>query len=180
MSEIGESFSEYRENRKEKKRNNIEYSTKLLSDNNINFHSNNGNIHLIITVDGDAIADFWPSTGKYKFRNESEINGRGVHNLIKSIKEKSMSGFEMREGQMFIFSNDKRENENQPSHTGNLKLNGKEMQVSCWVKDGKNGRFFSCKVQEKGAFSKNNSNNGNQQQQDDNGSDNNFDDDIPF
>jgi len=58
--------------------------------------------------------------------------------------------FELREGQMFIFKNEHAvEGKNHPTHTGNLKVGGKEYRVSCWIKEGKNGRFFSCSVKDK-------------------------------
>lgn len=58
--------------------------------------------------------------------------------------------FQLNDGQMFIFKNEKcDESKNQRTHQGQLKIDGKEYWVSCWVKSGKNGKFFSCNVQEK-------------------------------
>ncbi len=53
--------------------------------------------------------------------------------------------FELRELAMFIFKNENRDVErNQATHQGNTKVDGKEYYVNCWVKEGKNGKFFSC------------------------------------
>lgn len=58
--------------------------------------------------------------------------------------------FELQEGQMFIFTNKGRDAErNQATHNGSVKIDGVEYWVNCWIKDGKNGRFFSCNLKEK-------------------------------
>lgn len=43
-----------------------------------------------------------------------------------------------------IFKNDRRENDKQPTHSGNAVIDGKEFWISAWVKEGRNGgKFFS-------------------------------------
>jgi len=59
-------------------------SADILRRNNIPFVSNNNGIHLM--VGNPVVADFWPSTGKYIFRNP-RIVGRGVFNLLKELKK---------------------------------------------------------------------------------------------
>jgi len=84
-----------------------------------------------------------------------------------------MADFEHREGGMTIFKNSYKEKENQPDYKGEALIDGKKKQVSCWIKQGKNGKFFSCQVQdpykpaETTAAEKAHINN-------------DFDDDIPF
>ena len=47
-----------------------------------------------------------------------------------------------------IFKNDKKTNEKQPDYRGKVNVNGKEMEVALWVKQGKNGSFFSASFSE--------------------------------
>ena len=56
--------------------------------------------------------------------------------------------FEIRDNSGNLFKNDRKENENQPAYTGKCMVNGLPMQISAWVKEGKNGKFFSLSFQE--------------------------------
>lgn len=47
-----------------------------------------------------------------------------------------------------IFKNDKKTSANQPDYRGKVNVNGKEMEVALWVKQGKNGSFFSAAFSE--------------------------------
>lgn len=47
-----------------------------------------------------------------------------------------------------IFKNNKREKETHPEYNGTVNVEGKEYKISLWVKEGKNGKFFSGKIQE--------------------------------
>ena len=62
-----------------------------------------------------------------------------------------MSDFEQRELSGNLFKNDRRETETQPAYRGDAKIEGKVYKISAWVKDGKNGRFFSLAFTEKDA-----------------------------
>ena len=42
-----------------------------------------------------------------------------------------------------IFKNDKKTKETHPDYKGKVNVNGKEMEIALWVKQGKNGSFFS-------------------------------------
>ena len=58
--------------------------------------------------------------------------------------------FEIREGQIFVFKNQDHDPErNNPTHRGNMMVDGKEYWVSLWVKEGQRGRFMSGQVQPK-------------------------------
>lgn len=83
---MGEGWNEYKKERQVKKLNNKENSIRILISNNVYFESRNNEVHLIVKHDG-VIVDFWPSTGKFIFRNSS-IKGRGVFNLLKKLKVK--------------------------------------------------------------------------------------------
>ena len=47
-----------------------------------------------------------------------------------------------------IFKNNKREKETHPEYRGTVNVEGKEYEISLWVKEGKAGKFFSGKIQE--------------------------------
>lgn len=47
-----------------------------------------------------------------------------------------------------IFKNDKKVSQNAPDYKGKVNVNGKEMEVALWVKQGKNGSFFSASFSE--------------------------------
>jgi hypothetical protein len=47
-----------------------------------------------------------------------------------------------------LFKNDRKNNEKQPDYTGTVNVDGKELRLAAWVKEGKNGKFFSLKLSE--------------------------------
>jgi hypothetical protein len=52
--------------------------------------------------------------------------------------------YEPRENSGSLFRNEKKEKDNQPSHTGTALIDGRVYQISAWVKTGKNdSKFFS-------------------------------------
>ncbi len=51
--------------------------------------------------------------------------------------------YELRDNSGTLFKNDKRENDKQPTHNGNVMIDGKEFWISAWVKEGAKGKFFS-------------------------------------
>jgi len=56
-----------------------------------------------------------------------------------------MSGFEHKPGSFALFKNDRKERPNQPDYTGNGKdLEGHDIRVAAWLKEGRNGKFMSC------------------------------------
>jgi hypothetical protein len=79
-------MSSYEEH-KNKTAKNREESTKILQERGIDFLSRNNGAHLIVQNNG-IVVDFWPGTGKYIVR-ESNIEGRGVFNLIKWLASRA-------------------------------------------------------------------------------------------
>jgi len=47
-----------------------------------------------------------------------------------------------------IFKNDNKKAENHPDYRGKVNVNGKEMEMALWVKQGKNGSYFSASFSE--------------------------------
>ena len=47
-----------------------------------------------------------------------------------------------------IFKNNKKENEKHPDYRGTINVDGRELEISLWIKDGKAGKFFSGKIKE--------------------------------
>jgi len=87
MGDTGDDWKAFREANRQKKLNNKSYSTQYLIDNEIDFKSHNSGSHLVIMHGGLALADFWPSTGKYKVRGTIKYK-RGLMNLIKDLGSK--------------------------------------------------------------------------------------------
>jgi len=46
-----------------------------------------------------------------------------------------------------IFKNDKKA-DNHPDYKGKINVKGEEIEIALWVKEGKNGKFFSAKLSE--------------------------------
>ena len=59
-----------------------------------------------------------------------------------------MSNYTQKEGQGSLFKNTYKEAAAQPDYTGSVLINGKEMRLAAWVKEGKNGKFFSLQLSE--------------------------------
>ena len=83
MGDMGETFRAWDAQKKEKKASNLEFSTKKLIELGVDFESKNGGFHLVISHNG-KIVDFWPSTGKYKFRTRKKYC-RGLKKLTKEL-----------------------------------------------------------------------------------------------
>lgn len=47
-----------------------------------------------------------------------------------------------------IFKNDKKSNDKQPDYNGKINVDGKEKQIALWIKEGKNGKYFSVAISE--------------------------------
>jgi uncharacterized protein (DUF736 family) len=47
-----------------------------------------------------------------------------------------------------LFKNDKKGNEKAPDYKGKINVNGKELEIAGWVREGKSGKFISLKVSE--------------------------------
>jgi uncharacterized protein (DUF736 family) len=45
-----------------------------------------------------------------------------------------------------LFKNNKKETEKHPDYTGKVNVEGKEMRLAAWIKEGKAGKFMSLKL----------------------------------
>ena len=86
VNEVSEMWRDYRDMKQKKKRSNLAYSTKLLTDSGLTFVSNNFGVHLVLEKNGQSI-DFWPSTGLWWIRGTSNKR-RGIQKLIQFMKAK--------------------------------------------------------------------------------------------
>jgi hypothetical protein len=50
--------------------------------------------------------------------------------------------YEQRDNSGSLFRNES-DNPKAPTHTGKCRVNGVDMRISAWVKEGKSGKFFS-------------------------------------
>ena len=83
MGDMVETFRAWDKAKKEKRLKNLEISTSRLKELGVSFEKKNGGVHLIVSHN-NYVVDFWPSTGKFKFRNKSNY-GRGLLSLIKQL-----------------------------------------------------------------------------------------------
>ena len=60
-----------------------------------------------------------------------------------------MSDYQQKPGSWNLFRNNRKENEKQPDYRGTITLeDGTALELSAWLKEGKNGKFFSGTVRE--------------------------------
>ena len=57
--------------------------------------------------------------------------------------------FEQRDNSGTLSRNDRKSQPNHPDHRGSCIIDGVEYWISAWVKDGRNGKFFSLAFQPK-------------------------------
>lgn len=48
-----------------------------------------------------------------------------------------------------LFRNNRKEKPSHPDHNGSINIDGREYWLSAWVKEGRNGKFFSLSVKPK-------------------------------
>lgn len=80
-SDIALAFKAKHEFIQEKKRSNLEFSTKQLTDAGVKFKQMLDGVHLVVTQLSGGIADFWPSTGLWIVRTKNRRH-RGFKSLI--------------------------------------------------------------------------------------------------
>lgn len=51
--------------------------------------------------------------------------------------------FEQKDNTFTLFKNDKGENPKRPDYTGKALVNGVEVRLSAWIREGKSGKFMS-------------------------------------
>lgn len=78
MSELGDDFKAWREDKRDKKENNYNRALDLLAEHGIKFERLSES-HLRI---GEI--DYWPSTGLF-INRKTKKRGRGIINLIKAV-----------------------------------------------------------------------------------------------
>lgn len=56
--------------------------------------------------------------------------------------------FEIKPNTGNIFKNDKKGNDKAPDYKGTVNIEGKELEIALWVKEGKKGKYFSVAFKE--------------------------------
>lgn len=51
--------------------------------------------------------------------------------------------YEQKDNTATLFTNDKRTSDNSPAYRGDAVVDGVKKRVSCWVKEGKKGKYLS-------------------------------------
>ena len=58
--------------------------------------------------------------------------------------------YENKPGEFALFKNEKEGNDKRPDYKGDgLDLQGNAVEVACWIKEGKKGKFMSCRFKVK-------------------------------
>ena len=57
--------------------------------------------------------------------------------------------FEKKEGSGALFKNNDRQKDTHPEYRGDILIDGQDYWLSAWVKEGKNGKFFSLAAKKK-------------------------------
>lgn len=57
--------------------------------------------------------------------------------------------YEQKENSGSLFKNDRKEKDTHPDYRGSALINGEEMWISAWIKEGKSGKFMSLSFQPK-------------------------------
>ena len=57
--------------------------------------------------------------------------------------------YQQKDGSGALFKNGYKQKESHPDYKGSITINGVELDLAGWIKEGKNGKFFSLKVSEK-------------------------------
>lgn len=47
-----------------------------------------------------------------------------------------------------LFKNERKDTDKHPDYTGKINVNGTEMRLAAWIREGKSGKFMSLKVSE--------------------------------
>ena len=85
MSDLGDSFRDWREHKQRKRAQNRDSSMRMLDKAGVYYEEKNMGAHLIVHC-GNERVDFWPGTGLYMERDGTR--GYGVRNLIKMIERR--------------------------------------------------------------------------------------------
>ena len=83
--EYKELYDQQKADGRDRKSRNKDWSTKHLAELEIPFTSHNEGVHLVVA----EMVDFWPSTGKWMFRNGKSV-GRGIKPLIKELRKRGV------------------------------------------------------------------------------------------
>lgn len=88
MSDLGETFNAWSEDKQQKRAQNRADSAALLRKAGATFTAHNAGAHLIVHHPQGHVVDFWPGTGKWTTRGyRFTLTSRGVHNLIRHLQE---------------------------------------------------------------------------------------------
>ena len=62
-----------------------------------------------------------------------------------------MSNYEQRDNSGVLFKNDRKESANHPDYKGNGMVQGQEVWIDAWIKEGAKGKFMSLSIKPKEA-----------------------------
>jgi hypothetical protein len=65
----------------------------------------------------------------------------------KTSNESFMSEYQQRDNSGVLFKNHRKEKDSHPDYKGNGRINGRDVEISAWIKEGKRGKFMSLSFQ---------------------------------
>jgi uncharacterized protein (DUF736 family) len=58
-----------------------------------------------------------------------------------------VSGYQQKDGTGSLFKNDKGDNPKRPDYRGSITVDGRQWELSAWIKEGQKGKYMSIKAQ---------------------------------
>jgi hypothetical protein len=68
---------------------------------------------------------------------------------LKFHNRRTAVAYEAKDNTGSLFKNTRKEKDTHPDYSGSVRIDGRDLWISAWLKDGKQGKFFSLSVKRK-------------------------------